>query len=386
MQKANAFSTNHKNKQAIAMFFTHCAKYGHCGYLLCRFAALHNAIAVKGCLIIKGSLMKKLLLLTTGGTIASVEGENGLTPGVTAEELLRYVSKLDNDYTMETTSLMNLDSTNMQPEYWVKIAEAIKENYEHYDGFVITHGTDTMAYTSAALSYMLQYSQKPIVITGSQIPITFQKTDAKKNITDAIRFACEGVGGVYVVFDGRVIQGTRAIKLRTKSYDAFESINYPYIAFISEEQITYNKQVRVVHKPFSVRTALCTDVCVLKLYPGLKPEMLDLLKNLYKGIVIESYGSGGIPFEYRDILSKVNELLAAGIVIVITTQCLEEGEDMSIYEVGRRINQDLIIRSRNMNTEAIVPKLMWALGQSSDFKQVKKIMETPIAEDVCYSE
>ena len=327
--------------------------------------------------------MKKLLLLTTGGTIASVEGENGLKPGVTADELLRYVSKLDNDYTMETTSLMNLDSTNMQPEYWVKIAEAIKENYEHYDGFVITHGTDTMAYTSAALSYMLQYSQKPIVITGSQIPITFQKTDAKKNITDAIRFACESVGGVYVVFDGRVIQGTRAIKLRTKSYDAFESINYPYIAFISEERIDYNKPVRVVHKPFSVKTALCTDVCVLKLYPGLKPEMLDILKNLYKGIVIESYGSGGVPFEYRDILSKVNELLAAGIVIVITTQCLEEGEDMSIYEVGRRVNQELIIRSRNMNTEAIVPKLMWALGQSSDFKQVKKIMETPIAEDVC---
>ena len=114
--------------------------------------------------------------------------------------------------------------------------------------------------------------------------------------------------------------------------------------------------------------------------------MLDILKNLYKGIVIESYGSGGVPFEYRDILSKVNELLAAGIVIVITTQCLEEGEDMSIYEVGRRVNQELIIRSRNMNTEAIVPKLMWALGQSSDFKQVKKIMETPIAEDVCYSE
>ena len=330
--------------------------------------------------------MKKLLLLTTGGTIASVEGENGLKPGVTADELLRYVSKLDNDYTMETTSLMNLDSTNMQPEYWVKIAEAIKENYEHYDGFVITHGTDTMEYTSAALSYMLQYSQKPIVITGSQIPITFQKTDAKKNITDAIRFACESVGGVYVVFDGRVIQGTRAIKLRTKSYDAFESINYPYIAFISEERIDYNKPVRVVHKPFSVKTALCTDVCVLKLYPGLKPEMLDILKNLYKGIVIESYGSGGVPFEYRDILSKVNELLAAGIVIVITTQCLEEGEDMSIYEVGRRVNQELIIRSRNMNTEAIVPKLMWALGQSSDFKQVKKIMETPIAEDVCYSE
>ncbi|WP_406620605.1 type I asparaginase [Bacillus atrophaeus] len=326
--------------------------------------------------------MKKLLLLTTGGTIASVEGENGLAPAVKADELLSYVSQLDNDYTMETQSLMNLDSTNMQPEYWVKIAKAVEENYEAYDGFVITHGTDTMAYTSAALSYMLQHATKPIVITGSQIPITFKKTDAKKNITDAIRFACEGVGGVYVVFDGRVIQGTRAIKLRTKSYDAFESINYPYIAFINEDGIEYNKQMTPVREQFAVDTSLCTDVCLLKLHPGLKPEMLDALKSMYKGIVIESYGSGGIPFEERDLLTKINELIESGIVVVITTQCLEEGEDMSIYEVGRRVNQDLIIRSRNMNTEAIVPKLMWALGKSSDLVEVKKIMETPIADDV----
>lgn len=326
--------------------------------------------------------MKKLLLLTTGGTIASVEGENGLAPAVKADELLSYVSQLDNDYTMETQSLMNLDSTNMQPEYWVKIAKAVEENYEAYDGFVITHGTDTMAYTSAALSYMLQHATKPIVITGSQIPITFKKTDAKKNITDAIRFACEGVGGVYVVFDGRVIQGTRAIKLRTKSYDAFESINYPYIAFINEDGIEYNKQMTPEREQFAVDTSLCTDVCLLKLHPGLKPEMLDALKSMYKGIVIESYGSGGIPFEERDLLTKINELIESGIVVVITTQCLEEGEDMSIYEVGRRVNQDLIIRSRNMNTEAIVPKLMWALGKSSDLVKVKKIMETPIADDV----
>ncbi|PRS10110.1 L-asparaginase 1 [Bacillus atrophaeus] len=326
--------------------------------------------------------MKKLLLLTTGGTIASVEGENGLAPAVKADELLSYVSQLDNDYTMETQSLMNLDSTNMQPEYWVKIAKAVEENYEAYDGFVITHGTDTMAYTSAALSYMLQHATKPIVITGSQIPITFKKTDAKKNITDAIRFACEGVGGVYVVFDGRVIQGTRAIKLRTKSYDAFESINYPYIAFINEDGIEYNKQMTPEREPFAVDASLCTDVCLLKLHPGLKPEMLDALKSMYKGIVIESYGSGGIPFEERDLLTKINELIESGIVVVITTQCLEEGEDMSIYEVGRRVNQDLIIRSRNMNTEAIVPKLMWALGKSSDLVEVKKIMETPIADDV----
>ncbi|MFS0561543.1 asparaginase [Terribacillus sp. 179-K 1B1 HS] len=326
--------------------------------------------------------MKKLLLLTTGGTIASVEGENGLAPAVDANELLSYVSDLDNEYTMETISLMNLDSTNMQPEDWVTMAAAVRDHYHAYDGFVITHGTDTMAYTAAALSYMLQNSSKPIVITGSQIPITFQKTDAKKNIKDAIRFACEEVGGVYVVFDGRVIQGTRAIKLRTKSYDAFESINYPYIAFIHDDTIEYNKKTQGENLPFTVDTSLCTDVLLLRLYPGLKPEMLDVLASMYKGVVIESYGSGGIPFEGRDLLQKINELVEKGIVVVITTQCLEEGEDMTIYEVGRRIDQELVIRSSNMNTEAIVPKLMWALGRSTDPKEVKRMMETPIAEDI----
>lgn len=126
--------------------------------------------------------MKKLLLLTTGGTIASVEGENGLAPGVKAEELLNYLSDDHSNYTIDCQSLMDIDSTNMQPEHWVMMAEAVYENYSSYDGFVITHGTDTMAYTSAALSYMLQNIDKPVAITGSQVPITFKKTDAKKKI------------------------------------------------------------------------------------------------------------------------------------------------------------------------------------------------------------
>jgi L-asparaginase len=327
--------------------------------------------------------VKKLLLLTTGGTIVSVQGEYGLVPAAKADELLSHLSGLNQSYKIDDIALMNIDSTNMQPEYWVKMAETIYENYNDYDGFVITHGTDTMAYTSAALSYMLQDVDKPIIITGSQIPISYKKTDARKNVSDAIRFACEGVGGVYVVFDGRVIQGTRAIKLRTKSYDAFESINYPYIAFITENTIEYQKQINVTkQKGIKLNTSLCTDVFLMKLHPGIKPEFFDSLKNLYQGIVIESYGSGGIPFQGRDILAKLNEMTECGISVVITTQCLEEGEDMSIYEVGRKVDQSIIIRSRNMNTEAIVPKLMWVLGQTKNPQEVKKMIETPIADDI----
>lgn len=327
--------------------------------------------------------MKRLLLLTTGGTIASEEGKNGLEPGMESEDFLNHVPGIGLPYQLDIKSLLNIDSTNMQPENWVLMAEAVKKSYDQYDGFIITHGTDTMSYTSAALSYMLQGSAKPIVLTGSQIPIAFAKTDAKRNIADAIRFACEEIGGVYVVFDGRVIQGTRAVKLRTKSYDSFESINFPYVASVSQEGVEYNQNPKpTLEQTLVLDTSLCTKVGLIKLYPGIEPSFFDSLKGLYKGIIVEGYGSGGVPFQGRNILEKVNELAHQGTAVVITTQCLEEGEDIDVYEVGRNIDQSVVIRAGNMNTEALVPKLMWALGKTSDVKQVKKWMEIPIAYDL----
>jgi len=327
--------------------------------------------------------MKKLLLLATGGTIASVEGEEGLVPGLSAEELLQYFD--DNSQTVDVTCkiLMNRDSTNMQPEHWAVMARAIAANYEKYDGFVITHGTDTLAYTSAALSYMLQNLNKPVVITGSQVPISFKQTDAKKNVSDSIRFAMEDIGGVFVVFDGRVIIGTRAVKMRTKSYDAFESINHPYVAAIQEKTIHYYwKPSQTNSGNLAVDTSLCPDVCLLKLHPGTKPEIFDYLKTAYKGIIIESFGNGGLPFEERNLLPKLQELVNAGVAVTISTQCLEEGQDLYLYEVGRKVAQYDVILSADMNTEAIVAKLMWTLGKTMDRKQVKQWMEKPIASDL----
>ncbi|MGC4379069.1 asparaginase [Fictibacillus sp. Mic-4] len=325
--------------------------------------------------------MKKLLLIATGGTIASVEGEEGLAPGLTAEELLEHFNHSSESVDVTCQILMNRDSTNMQPEHWAEIAEAIFRNYEQYDGFVITHGTDTLAYTAAALSYMMQGLQKPVVITGSQVPISFKKTDAKKNVADAVRFARENIGGVFVVFDGRVIIGPRAVKMRTKSYDAFESINHPYVAFIESGEVRYHWKPAPISGGPQWNTSLCPDVFLLKLYPGTKPEIFDCLKGLYKGVIIESFGNGGLPFEGRNLLTKVKELTEAGIAVVITTQCLEEGEDLLLYEVGRKVAQHRVILSGDMNTEAIVAKLMWALGQTDCIDEVKEIMETPMAGD-----
>lgn len=327
--------------------------------------------------------MKKILLLTTGGTIASVPGEQGLSPGISAEEIASYLPQQNQMYQVESKILMNIDSTNMQPEGWVKIAEAIYKHYDAYDGFVITHGTDTMAYTAAALSYMIQNLAKPVVITGSQIPIRYKRTDARKNIGDAVRFACENIGGVYIVFDGRVIMGTRVVKLRTKSYDAFESINFPYIAHVDHLEVVYHKPIPPgKDREIKFDVSLCPDVFLLKLHPGTKPELFDCIKPLYKGIVIESFGTGGIPFQERNLVEKISELIESGVAVVITTQVLEEGEDFGLYEVGRKVAENKVIRTRDMNTEAIIPKLMWALGKTDDLEKVKKIMETPIADDL----
>ncbi|WP_026314470.1 asparaginase [Heyndrickxia acidiproducens] len=326
--------------------------------------------------------MKKLLLLATGGTIASVKRKEGLVPGLSAEELLRYVEHTAFAANVTAEILMNRDSTNMQPEHWVEIAGAVAKNYDQYDGFVITHGTDTLGYTAAALSYMLQGLQKPVVITGSQVPISFKKTDAKKNLSDALLFASEDIGGVFVVFDGRVIIGTRAVKMRTKSYDAFESINYPYVARIAADKVEYIWKPAPADHEFTADTSLCPDVFLLKLHPGTKPEIFDFLKTHYKGIIIESFGNGGVPFEARNLLPKMKELTEAGIAVMITTQCLEEGHDLYLYEVGRKVAQYPVIVSGDMNTEAIVPKLMWALGKTTDFEKVKALIETPVAYDL----
>lgn len=326
--------------------------------------------------------MKNILLLATGGTIASVVGNEGLAPGLSAEELLHYLPESSGELHVDAKILMNQDSTNLQPEDWVNIAEAVYKYYDDYDGFVITHGTDTLAYTSSALSYMLQGLNKPVVLTGSQVPISFQKTDARKNVADALRFASEEIGGVFIVFDGRVILGTRAVKMRTKSYDAFESINHPYVAYVNRNEVKYQWKPEPNTGPLLLNTSLCTDVFLMKLYPGTKPEIFDCLKGLYKGVIIESFGNGGLPFEGRNLLPKIKELTEAGTAVVITTQCLEEGEDLLLYEVGHKVAQYNVILSGDMNTEALVAKLMWALGQSDAIDQVKEMIETPVAGDL----
>lgn len=329
--------------------------------------------------------MKRILLIATGGTIASISTDHGLVPETSAKEILSYVPEATALCHIDVKQILNLDSTNLQPEHWLKIVAHIHDGYEAYDGFVITHGTDTMAYTAAALSYLIQNSEKPIIITGAQKPISAPITDAKKNLLDSIRFALrDNVKGVHIVFDGKAIIGTRARKVRTKSYSAFDSINYPVAAFIDDRRIIQYVEQPDARKEVVFYHKANPKVFLLKLIPGMEPDILQYIGERYDAIIIESYGVGGIPFyDRRNFLDELEKLTAKGKIVVIATQVMHEGSDAEIYEVGfKAVHHYNILQAYDMTIEAAAVKLMWITAQTKDFSKVKEMFYQTINHDV----
>lgn len=332
-------------------------------------------------------MKKNILLIATGGTIASKKTDEGLAPQITSEELLGYVPEINEFCNVDTLQLLNIDSTNIQPEHWILMTEAIQKNYSKYDGFVISHGTDTMSYTSAALSYLIQNLDKPVIITGAQKPINVDITDAKKNLLDSFRFAAEkDVCGVYLVFDGKAIVGTRARKIKSKSYSAFESINFPVAAIIDDNRITKYIRNEKITDGVKFYNNIYPSIFLLKLTPGMEPDVLDYIGEKYEGVVIESYGVGGLPFQdKRNFLEKLGKLTENGKIIVIATQVMFEGSDMGIYEVGvKAIKKYKVLQAYDMTIEAAITKLMWIMAITRDFDEIKERFYTRINEDSLY--
>ena len=303
-------------------------------------------------------------MLTTGGTIASVITPYGLIPTLNSEELLSYLPKLEEDIQINTRELYSIDSTNTRPEHWLLIAKAVEAEYENYDGFVICHGTDTMAYTASALSYLIQNSPKPIVLTGAQKPIGMEITDAKSNLRDSILYAADDNScGVQIVFSGKVILGTRAKKTRTFSFEAFSSINYPFIAEIYDGKIIrYISQNKNNMKAVFYHN-LNEKVYVMKLIPGISGSLISTIFKNYDGIILESFGTGGIPDSIQDTIFKnLDKYPAKDKVLVITTQVQNEGSDTDIYEVGVKLKKYKYLEAGDMTLEATLTKLMWVLA------------------------
>ncbi|SHI96699.1 asparaginase [Pseudobutyrivibrio xylanivorans] len=331
--------------------------------------------------------MKKILMIGTGGTIASKQTDAGLTPGLTAEDILAYIPAVKNVCQVETIQVMNIDSSNMTPVLWKDIVNTIEENYANYDGFVVCHGTDTLAYTAAALSYMIQNSAKPIVVTGSQKPISKDVTDAKTNLLDSFIYASDDDSqNVSIVFDGKVICGTRAKKERAKSYNAFSSINFPYLAVIQDGIIIrYIPEVPVRGIP-SFYYDMSDKVTLLKLYPGMKPEILSYLFENYDIIVIESFGVGGMPETLMETFyEEMKKWKGTDKLAVMTTQVANEGSNMTIYEVGRQVKQDFhMIESYDMTLEATMTKLMWLRSMNYSNKRLREAFYTEINRDILF--
>ena len=330
--------------------------------------------------------MKKILLLGTGGTIACKRTPDGLKPVITSEEILTYVPDSRNYCQIDSIQILNIDSTNIQPSHWLAVSKAIEEHYEEYDGFVITHGTDTMAYTAAALSYLIQNSPKPIVITGAQRPINLDITDAKTNLSDSFYYACDDASqGVQIVFDGKVIAGTRAKKVRTKSYNAFSSIDFPYLAVIQDRRILRYLPMLPYEKPVRFYENLSDNVFLLKLIPGISPVLLPAIFEHYDAIIVESFGVGGIPASIKEPFYELCQKYPEKLIIMCT-QVSHEGSDMTVYEVGHEMKTLCnILESYDMTPEAVATKTMWLLGnRPDDHESREKAFYKPINYDTVW--
>lgn len=332
--------------------------------------------------------MKKILMIGTGGTIASELTENGLSPHLSSEQILRFCPEILRFCEVDCLQVCNLDSTNITPVHWVRMAQAIRTHYADYDGFVLCHGTDTMAYTAAAISYLVQQSRKPIIITGSQKPINQAITDSKTNLIDSFHYAAaEGAHGVQIVFNGKVILGTRARKTHSKSFQAFSSINYPFLAEIQDGRLLPYISQEYGASPLFF-DSMNPDIALLKLIPGMSADVLEFLLKHHDGVVIESFGVGGIPSDPGHRFYEVIDAgLRAGKTIVMTTQVPNEGSDLILYHVGNRLKTNLdVLEAYDMTTEAAVTKLMWILGQTKDRAEVERLFYTPVSHDILYRE
>ena len=332
---------------------------------------------------------KRILLLATGGTIASRKSDNGLKPQITPEELIEYIPQVKEICDVEAVQLLNLDSTNMEPSHWKLMVHAIWEHYDDFDGFVIAHGTDTMAYTAAALSYMVQNTKKPIVITGAQKPIDLEITDAKSNLIDSFLYAADDRSqGVQIVFDGKVIVGTRARKERAKSYNAFCSINFPYQAVIQDGMLVRYITEMPYTGPVRFYYEMKNSVYVLKLIPGMQPDILPYLFERYDCLVVESFGVGGIPESLLDeFYTQMNKWKDKGKILVMTTQVANEGSNMTVNEVGKTVKPDFtILDAYDMTLEATITKMMWLMGMGDQtFEEMKRDFYRLVNHDILFT-
>lgn len=325
---------------------------------------------------------KRLLLLTTGGTIASVPGADGLEPK-RSEVMEREVNQLRSYYNITVRDVLCLDSSNITPDQWLLIAESIFTLRSGYDGIVVSHGTDTMAYTASAVTFLLPDIDVPVVFTGSQLPLADVLSDGPDNLRTAFAMAASGKPGVFLAFDRKVMLGCRSVKLRATGFNAFESVNARYAATVTGLGLRVDESVLPKRRgEAKLYTHISSDVFLLKLTPGLSPKIFDALVDMgYRGIVMEAFGLGGMNILHQG-LDGIRKAVNAGISVVVTTQCLYDSANLGVYQVGSRLLELGVIQGRDMTTEAAMTKLMWAIGQNMAPEEIRAVFARSLAGEI----
>ena len=328
---------------------------------------------------------KKILLLTTGGTIASLPGGDGLEPH-RSEVMERELNQLRTYYDITVDDVICLDSSNIRPEEWQLIARRIFEERAGFDGIVVSHGTDTMAYTASAVTFMLPNIDLPVVFTGSQLPLADMLSDGPDNLRTAFSMAASGHPGVFLAFDRKVMLGCRAVKVRASGFSAFESVNARYAAQVSNRGLVVDSRVLPVSRGEpALRPEISRNVFLLKLTPGLNPAVFEMLAAMgYRGIVIEAFGLGGVNVLHKG-LRGIRRAVEDGISVVVTTLCLYDSANLEVYQVGSKLLELGVIQGRDMTSEAAMTKLMWAIGQNMTPEEIAALFQKNLAGEITAS-
>jgi len=312
---------------------------------------------------------KRICVIATGGTIASVQGPDGLRPGLSGEGILALVPDVPGLAEVDCAELMSLDSSNLLPEHWQQMARAVAERREAYDGFVIIHGTDTMAYSAGALFLMLENIDRPVVLTGSQLPIGAPGTDAVQNLLTAIHGALSGVAGVFLAFAGNLHLAGAARKLYSRQLAGFGSIERPVAAIFKGSGYEWQWQPPGPQGDFRLSAELDDRVVVLKLVPGTDPDLLRLMVDAgYHAVIVEGYGAGGVPNgeSPKDFLPALDYAAERNVRVVCTTQCVYDGAYLDTYEMGILAVKKGAVPGGRLHLELLAPAVMLALGQGRD--------------------
>lgn len=343
----------------------------------------------------KANTTPAILIIYTGGTIGMIENpETGALENFDLEHFRHLVPELKRfNYRIDALTFSPpIDSSDMEPKFWVKMVRLISDNYEQYDGFVILHGTDTMAYTASALSFMLENLAKPVIVTGSQLPIGQLRTDGKENLLTSIEIAAartpEGepmVPEVCIFFENRLMRGNRTTKINAEGFNAFRSYNLPSLAHAGIHIVYDTHLIRRPHPelPFRPHYLLDDSVIILTLFPGIKQEYVDAVLRLegLKAVILKTYGSGNAP-QKPWLFERLKRLNQQGVILVNVTQCSQGTVQMHRYETGLQLLQAGVVNGYDSTMECMVTKLMFLLGHEYSKEEIIRLMNTSIAGEI----